>query len=108
MEREYNLVNVGIDVFKAQLGDLLLYPTHITMLLQVYENGTGDFIHATRVGKPQPTGGINVKFNRKISNYRGKLIRILRHVKFFEAPLVQPLTQHPTYPARDQNLAVNP
>lgn len=96
VEELYSLVEIGNDPRKAQPGDLLLYPNHVTLLLKPYADGTGDFIHITRVGKPTPTGGIALRYGRQLANYRGRLLKILRHAKFFEVPIVQPLSQAPT------------
>lgn len=82
----YNLLDMGKDLRVVQPGDLLVYRNHVIMAIALRGQGRGDFIHATRFdGGLKQIGGIKLERDRLLSTYRGKLMRILRHRKFFEA-----------------------
>ena len=83
---QYNLLDMGKDIRVVQPGDLLVYRNHVVMAIAPRANGRGDFIHATRFGGGlKQIGGIRLERDRKLLSFRGKLMRILRHRKFFEA-----------------------
>lgn len=83
---QYNLLDMGKNLRVVQPGDLLVYRNHVVMALALRSEGRGDFIHATRFGGGlKQIGGIKLERDRKMLSFRGKLMRILRHRKFFEA-----------------------
>jgi len=88
LEEHYNLVNVGADLALAQPGDLLVYRRHIGMLVRKYSDTHGDFVHSTRFrpGDRRQVGGFRMDVNRDLKKYRGKLLKILRHRRFFDQP----------------------
>jgi hypothetical protein len=86
--KHYNMVDIGNDLTLAQPGDLLVYKKHIMMLLRVISPRRGDFIHVTRFGRgdSHKLGGIRFEKDRDLERFRGSLVRILRHKRFFEDP----------------------
>ncbi len=83
----YNFVDIGRDLTLAQPGDLLVYKKHIMMLMRVVSPKNADFIHITRFGGDgHKLGGIRFETGRSVERFRGSLVRILRHKRFFEDP----------------------
>jgi len=86
--KHYNLIDIGRDLALAQPGDLLIFRKHIMMLSGVISPSRGDFVHITRFrpGDASKLGGFRWDKDKDILNYRGKLVRILRHKRFFDDP----------------------
>lgn len=82
----YGLIDVGLDLSLAQPGDILVYPRHVVLLVQVNDATRGDIIHSTRFrqGDRMSLGGIRYDQNINLKNHRGKLRRILRHQRLFK------------------------
>lgn len=79
--KKYRLMDVGTDVKALQTGDLLVYDGHVVMLeILAKELGYGDIIHATS-GREirEPGQGIQRKRMALLSNFRGPLLKVLRH-----------------------------
>ena len=85
MASNYRMLDMGKDLRVVQPGDLLVYKNHVVMAVALRGGGRGDFVHSTRFGDRRQTGGIKLERDRLLTTYRGKLVRILRHRKFFEA-----------------------
>ncbi len=98
--QHYQMVDVGRSLADAQPGDLLLYPKHVTMLLRVRGDERADFVHASRFrqGDRLKLGGLRLDMNQSVHQFRGRLLRILRHASLHENPdaiAVVPLRQDP-------------
>lgn len=81
----YGLLDLGTDLLSAQVGDLLVYTGHVSLLEHLYpmvrgEAVRGDIIHATG-GKDirRPGEGIQRERFADLAHFRGPLKRILRH-----------------------------
>lgn len=101
-----NLVDVGRDLHLAKPGDLLLHKNHIVMLLDKTGARSGDFIHVSRLIKRGKVGGVEVVRDTDLEKYRGKVLRILRHVAIDQAdkrsPAAKPLVLPPPSKSYDQ------
>lgn len=77
----YYLVDIGDRVERALPGDLLVYDGHVVMLERKYRDGTGDVIHVTS-GRDLKGPGLGIQRERRIvlGQFRGQLLRILRHL----------------------------
>jgi cell wall-associated NlpC family hydrolase len=84
--RADNLVDVGHDLAQARPGDLVVTARHVVLLLALHDHGFADFIHVSRRvdggrgGGKARIGGIELARDRDLLHYRGKIVRILRHV----------------------------
>lgn len=79
--RDYYLVDIGDQIERALPGDLLVYDGHVVMLERKHKDGTGDVIHVTS-GKDLKGPGLGIQRERRSSlgQFRGQLLRILRHL----------------------------
>jgi hypothetical protein len=82
--RSSHLVNIGRDLSKARPGDLLVTAHHVVMLLALRGGTVGDFIHVSRSIKHGRIGGVELVQNKDLMRYRGRILRILRHVSLDE------------------------
>ncbi len=80
--KNYYLVDVGRRGQRALPGDLLVFDGHVVMLEKKHPNGTGDVIHVTS-GKDLRGPGLGIQRERHvvIDQFRGPLLRVLRHVE---------------------------
>ncbi|MEZ4743938.1 MAG: NlpC/P60 family protein [Bdellovibrionota bacterium] len=102
LKRLYSLVYVGRNPQQAQVGDLILYPGHIVLLLENNEDGTGSIIHATASKKNSKFGGIVIE-TVKLSEYAGGIRKILRHRKLLEAANHPPSKESPSSSSNQHN-----
>ncbi len=81
LRKLYQLVDLGRQIEVAAPGDLLVYKGHVVLLEKKTGQGRGDVIHATG-GKDIKLPGQGVQRERMVplNNFRGPLLRILRHV----------------------------
>lgn len=109
LKKKYHLLDLGSDVSKVRPGDLLIYRGHVVILealtpmeivkLQDSQSSDksrnlyaslpirGDVIHATGGGAIQtPGAGIQRQRFVDLRNFRGTLLRILRHESLKIAP----------------------
>ena len=90
----------------AKPGDLLLHKNHIVMLLDKTGARSGDFIHVSRLIKRGKVGGVEVVHDTDLEKYRGKVLRILRHIAIDQAdkraPSAKPLVLPPRPKSYDQ------
>jgi len=91
--RQSNLVDVGRDLQLAKPGDLLLHRNHIVLLLEKSSARIGDVIHVSRRIKHGKVGGVEVVRNADLEQYRGKVLRILRHVAIDRADRAPPVAK---------------
>ena len=87
--KDFQLVDIGRRVERAIPGDLLVFEGHVVMLERKYPDQTGDVIHVTS-GRDLRGPGLGIQRERRASlaQFRGPLLRILRHLD-----LVQELRQ---------------
>jgi hypothetical protein len=80
--QQYGLKPVEIYLDDILAGDLLVYRGHVVIVERVHERGVADIIHATG-GKDLKVPGQGIQRERfvRVANFRGPLLRILRHVK---------------------------
>jgi hypothetical protein len=80
LSRKYQLIDIGQDASRSLPGDLLVYRGHVVLLLEKSSADRGRIIHATG-GKDirLPGQGIQTERNVLLAQYRGPLLRILRH-----------------------------
>lgn len=82
LTRDYHMVAAGDAATAAQPGDLLVYNGHVVILESVGALGFGDVIHATSgLELKGPGMGIQRVRHAQLANFRGPLLRVLRHVK---------------------------
>jgi hypothetical protein len=87
LREKFGLVDVGRDVRLARPGDILLHPKHVVLLLELRGPGRGDILHVSRsIEADGRVGGVEVAENQDLRGFRGRLIKILRHVDAGEAP----------------------
>ncbi len=80
LNKYYSLIDVGTDVSRATTGDLILYDSHIVLLVENHGDGKGDILHAQDLSSIGEIGGIMFQRKRKITRISGQPIRkILRH-----------------------------
>ena len=91
--RQSNLVDIGHDLKLARPGDLLLHKNHIVLLLEKSSARIGDVIHVSRRIKHGKVGGVEVVRNADLEQYRGKVLRILRHVAIDRADRAPPVAK---------------
>jgi hypothetical protein len=77
----YQLLDIGTAMGRAMPGDLLVYDGHVVLLERKYPDGRGDVIHSTS-GKELrgPGNGIQRERRAQLENFRGPVLRILRHL----------------------------
>lgn len=77
----YQLLDIGTAMGRAMPGDLLVYDGHVVLLEKKYPDGRGDVIHSTS-GKELrgPGNGIQRERRAQLENFRGPVLRILRHL----------------------------
>lgn len=85
LTRKYSLVPVGVDLEKVLAGDMLVYRGHVIVVETVHEPGIADIIHATG-GKDIKVPGQGIQRERyaRLANFRGELLRIIRHKRLQE------------------------
>lgn len=85
LAKKYSLVPVGMDLEKVVAGDMLVYRGHVVVVETVHEPGVADIIHATG-GKDIKLAGQGIQRERyaRVSNFRGELLRVIRHKKLDE------------------------
>lgn len=78
--KNYSLVDVGSRSQRALPGDLLVYDGHVVMLEKKHPSGLGDIIHVTS-GRDLRGPGLGIQRERHVAidQYRGPLLRVLRH-----------------------------
>ncbi len=78
--KKYSLVPVPMDLEKILPGDMLVYRGHVVVVETVHEAGVADIIHATG-GKDIKVPGQGIQRERyaRLPNFRGELLRIIRH-----------------------------
>jgi hypothetical protein len=71
-----------MDLEKVVAGDMLVYRGHVVVVETVHEPGVADIIHATG-GKDIKLAGQGIQRERyaRVSNFRGELLRVIRHKK---------------------------
>jgi hypothetical protein len=76
----FGFIDLGRDITKASVGDLLVYRGHVVILEKINGPGLGDVVHATG-GKDLkgPGQGLQRERNAHLLSFRGALLRILRH-----------------------------
>lgn len=79
--KRYKLIDLGRMSERALPGDLLVYRGHVVLLTAQHGKGRGDIIHATG-GKDikEPGQGIQRERFIPLDQFRGPLLRILRHL----------------------------
>ncbi len=80
LKDNYNYIDMGRDLTRAQPGDLLVYNGHVVMLEKLRNTAKGDIIHATS-GRDLSGPGLGIQRERFVDlrHFRGVLERILRH-----------------------------
>jgi len=81
LRSRYSLIDLGRRWQTAQAGDLLVYRGHVVLVESV--NGErADIIHATSgLAIREPGQGIQRERQVPIENFRGPLLRVLRHLE---------------------------
>lgn len=79
-------VQIGRDASLAQAGDLLFYRNHVVLLVAKRDGRRGDFVHVSRSAGGDRLGGIDLVVDQDLSHFRGRLLRILRHVALIADP----------------------
>ena len=79
-------VQIGHDPALAQAGDLLFYRNHVVLLVTKREGRRGDFVHVSRSAGGDRLGGIDLVVDQDLSNFRGRLLRIMRHMALVADP----------------------
>jgi hypothetical protein len=82
LSKKYNLRAVEFLPDGLVVGDLLIYRGHVVIVERLHEAGVADIIHATG-GKDikEPGQGIQRERFIRVANFRGPLLRVLRHDK---------------------------
>lgn len=91
LARLYHFVNMGRDPSIADIGDLLLYPDHVVVVVGRRADGAVDILESRR-GRNVPggLGGIFVTEAFRPESYNGPLRKVLRHRRLFGLPAVAP------------------
>lgn len=77
----YQLLDIGSSLTRAMPGDLLVYEGHVVLLEKKYPDGRGDLIHSTSGRELRgPGNGIQRERRADLANFRGPILRILRHL----------------------------
>ena len=78
----YNLLDIGNTISRAMPGDLLVYNGHVVLLEKKYPDGLhGDVIHSTSGRELRgPGNGIQRERRASLQNFRGPVLRVLRHL----------------------------
>ncbi|MBF0441671.1 MAG: hypothetical protein HQK54_07175 [Oligoflexales bacterium] len=82
LRKKYHFIEIGDNPFDARPGDLLVYHGHVVLLEKLHKDGFGDIIHATSGLNGQLRGpGLGVQRARRVNigEFRGRLVKILRH-----------------------------
>ena len=79
-------VSIGTDAAQAQAGDLLFYRNHLVLVVTKREGRRGDFVHVSRSAGTDRLGAIDLVMDQDLSNYRGRLLRIMRHIALVADP----------------------
>lgn len=93
LRERYQLVDLGQKIELAKAGDFLVYQGHVVMLEKRHRPVSGlplhrgDLIHATG-GRAIKAPGQGIQRERfvELTQFRGPLRRILRHLKLAEIP----------------------
>jgi hypothetical protein len=109
LAKNYSLIDLGTDIEAAMPGDLLVYNGHVVLLEKRESGTTGDIIHATS-GREIKGPGMAIQRVRSaaLQDFRGQLLRILRHeslaaprLQSRPSPLLRPIRQGgPAFEAR--------
>lgn len=96
LAKKYSLVPVEMALEKLVTGDMLVYRGHVVVVETVHEPGVADIIHATG-GKDIKLAGQGIQRERyaRVSNFRGELLRIVRHKKLNDLIYVRSSHSHP-------------
>jgi len=88
LRRKYNLLPISVAPGGVMAGDLLVYRGHVVIVERTRDLGVADIIHATG-GKDirEPGQGIQRERFVRIENFRGPLLRIIRHLKLSQESL---------------------
>ncbi|NDE13809.1 hypothetical protein EBZ80_02660 [bacterium] len=80
LERDFGFLSLPPDPASATPGDLLVYKGHVVLLERSHAGGKGDIIHATG-GRDIKAPGQGIQRERwaDLGQFRGPLLRILRH-----------------------------
>ena len=100
LRRRYQLLDLGTELSRAAPGDLLVYAGHVVLLERVegvspgQGDWRGDVVHATGGREIKGPGqGIQRARFADLANFRGPLLRILRHADLSEADAPSPSPQ---------------
>ena len=90
LRRRYHLLAVPEHPGKLLAGDLLVYRGHVVIAEMIHGHDSVDVIHATG-GRDirEPGQGIQRERFARASNFRGPLLRVLRHEKMVASASVQ-------------------
>ena len=82
LAKKYKLRALEFHPDDIVVGDLLVYRGHVVIVERTHESGVADIIHATG-GKDikEPGQGIQRERFVRVANFRGPLLRVLRHEK---------------------------
>lgn len=81
LKDKYKLIDIPFTAGALiNVGDLLVYRGHVVIVERVREGGRGDIVHATG-GRDikEPGQGIQRERHIRFSDFRGPLLRVLRH-----------------------------
>jgi cell wall-associated NlpC family hydrolase len=80
LAKNFELIDLGTKLDLSKTGDLLVYRDHVVMLVQRVSPTHGTIIHATGGRDLKGAGhGIQRERNALLANFRGPLLRVLRH-----------------------------
>jgi hypothetical protein len=80
LRKHYRLIDLGRQIHLAAPGDFLVYKGHVVIVESKMGSSKGDVLHATG-GRDVKLPGQGVQRERFVDfeNFRGPLLRILRH-----------------------------
>jgi cell wall-associated NlpC family hydrolase len=86
LRERYGWVTLGARPERALPGDLLVYDGHVVMVVKVSRPGHGNVVHVTS-GKEVRGPGQGIQKQRRVDfrDFRGPVLRVLRHVDLNKA-----------------------
>ncbi len=90
--KKFALIDLGTATDQVVPGDFLVYSGHVVLVENVNKNNLGDIIHATS-GKEIRGPGQGIQRARQVafSNFRGSLLKILRHKDLLPVRQLKPV-----------------
>ena len=82
LRNRYGWIDIGRSVNRVMPADLLVYNGHVVLVERVLASGTGQVIHSTSGGViKRPGEGIQRQTMVNFEDFKGPLLKILRHQK---------------------------